>query len=69
MLIDVDEYERLKAYDTRQAFYPHELPDEMKAQLEKGYQGPSRPELDHLMPFLTTAPDVDPVPGDESGNS
>ena len=49
VLIDVEEYERLKAYDTRQALYPHELPDELKAELEKGYQGPSRPELDHLM--------------------
>lgn len=49
VLIDADEYNRLKAYDTREAQYPHELDDEMKAELEKGYQGPARPELDHLM--------------------
>ncbi len=49
VLIDIDEYERLKSYDTRQALYPHELPDDVKSELEKGYQGPSRPELDHLM--------------------
>jgi prevent-host-death family protein len=68
VLIDVGEYEWLKAYDTRQAFYPHELPNEMKAELEKGYQGPSRPELDQMMQLLTNAPDVDTVPGDELGN-
>ena len=49
VLVDIDEYERLKAYDTRKTLSPHELDDEMKAELEKGYQGPSRPELDHLM--------------------
>ncbi len=49
VLIDVEEYERLKAYDTRQVLYPDELPDDIKAELEKGYQGPSRPDLDHLM--------------------
>jgi prevent-host-death family protein len=49
VLIDVEEYERLKAFDTRQALYPHELPAEIKADLEKGYQGPARPELDDLM--------------------
>ena len=35
VLIDVEEYERLKAYDTRQALYPNELDDELKAELEK----------------------------------
>ena len=30
--------------DTRQVFYPHELDDELKAELEKGYQG--KPNLD-----------------------
>lgn len=50
VLIDVDEYERLKANDdTRKALYLHELDDEIKAELRKGYKGPSRPELDHLM--------------------
>lgn len=49
VLIDVDEYERLKSLDTRKAYWAHELPDEIKAELDKGYQGPSRPNLDHLM--------------------
>ena len=39
VLIDIDEYERLKRLDTRQALYPHELSDEIKAQLDQGYQG------------------------------
>lgn len=43
------EYERLKEYDTRQALYPHELSDEEKAELEKGFQGRKTPELDHLL--------------------
>ena len=49
VLIDVDEYERLKAHDTRQALAPHELDDEFKSELEKGFQGAPTPELDHLM--------------------
>ncbi|MEE8058293.1 MAG: type II toxin-antitoxin system Phd/YefM family antitoxin [Pseudomonadales bacterium] len=49
VLIDIDEYERLKSYDTRQALYPHELSDELKAELEKGYQGEETPHLNHLM--------------------
>ena len=49
VLIDIEEYERLKRYDTRQALYPHELSDGLKAELEKGYQGEETPELDHLL--------------------
>ncbi|MFT5112340.1 MAG: prevent-host-death family protein [Parasphingorhabdus sp.] len=49
VLIDVDEYERLKLHDTREALHPHELDDEFKSELEKGFQGRSTPELDHLM--------------------
>ena len=49
VLIDFDEYERLKSYDTRQALYPSELSDELKAELEKGYQGEPTPDLDHLL--------------------
>ena len=48
-LLPAAEYKRLKALDTRRALYPHELSDEIKAELEKGYQGPETPELDHLM--------------------
>lgn len=39
VLMDIDEYERLKAYDTRRAYLPHELPDAIKAEFDKGYQG------------------------------
>ena len=46
---DFEEYQRLKRYDTRKALHPSELDDEMKAELEKGYQGRETPELDHLL--------------------
>ncbi len=49
VLLDFDEYERLKRYDTRQALYPHELPKYLLAELEKGNYGERNPELDHLM--------------------
>lgn len=49
VLLDIDEYERLKRYDTRQSLYPYELDSEIKEQLEKGYQGRETPELDHLL--------------------
>ena len=49
VLIDIEEYERMKQYDTRKAFYPHELSKELKARLEEGYQGEATPELDHLL--------------------
>lgn len=49
VVMSADEYKRLKALDTRQAFYAHELPDDIKAEFEKGYQGEPTPHLDHLM--------------------
>lgn len=49
VLVDIDEYNRLKSYDTREPLYMHELSDDMKAELGKGYQGRETPELDHLM--------------------
>lgn len=49
VLLDIEEYERLKQYDTRKTLYPHELGDDMVAELEKGYQGKETPELDHLL--------------------
>ncbi|MCY3983774.1 MAG: type II toxin-antitoxin system Phd/YefM family antitoxin [Roseovarius sp.] len=49
VLIDIEEYERMKRYDTRQALYPHELSDEIKGILDEGYQGAATPELDHLL--------------------
>lgn len=49
VLVDIDEYERLKAFDTRRAYTPDELPDHLRAELEKGFQGEATPDLDHLM--------------------
>ena len=45
VLLDIDEYERLKSYDTRRALYPHELSDDLKAELANGYQGEDTPAL------------------------
>jgi len=49
VLIDYEEYERLRAYDTRRVYFPDELNDQQKALFEKGYQGRATPELDHLL--------------------
>ena len=49
VLLHIDEYKRLKQYDTRQALYPHELSEELKTELDQGYQGEPTPDLDHLM--------------------
>lgn len=49
VLLSADEYRRLKAIDTRQAFYVHSLPDDILAELEGGYQGEPTPYLDYLM--------------------
>lgn len=49
VLLSAEEYRRLKAIDTRQAFYVHSLPDDILANLEGGYQGEPTPHLDHLM--------------------
>ncbi len=48
VLIDIDEYERLKARDTRQAITPSDLTD---AELEHmmTHHGPRNAHLDHLM--------------------
>jgi prevent-host-death family protein len=49
VLIDIEEYERLKARDTRQAYYTHELPDAWAEELEKADVSHIDPKLDHLM--------------------
>jgi prevent-host-death family protein len=49
VVLSADEYKRLKALDTRRAYYVHELPDDVIAELEKGYQGEPTPDLDHPM--------------------
>ena len=35
--------------DTRQAYYPYELPDDLKAVFDDEYRGEATPELDHLL--------------------
>ena len=35
--------------DTRRVYYAHELPAELIAELEKGFQGEPTPHLDHLL--------------------
>lgn len=47
VLIDIEEYERLKARDTRQAIAPHELSDAEIALL--GDSGPRNADLDDLL--------------------
>lgn len=49
VLIDIEEYERMRRYDTRRALYPHELSQELKDALDEGYQGEAPPELDDLL--------------------
>lgn len=49
VLMDPDEYARLKRYDTRKSLYPHELGDELKAELEKAEMDPRHAHLDDLM--------------------
>lgn len=49
VLIDIDEYERLKARDTRKSYYAHELPDEWVEALQNAEYGPIDPELEKLM--------------------
>jgi prevent-host-death family protein len=48
VLMDFEEYERLIAFE-RQTYYPHELPAEVQAEFDKGFQGKPTPHLDHLM--------------------
>jgi len=49
VLLDIDEYERLKARDTRKAYYAHELPAEAIAALEEAALDHLDPSLDHLL--------------------
>jgi prevent-host-death family protein len=46
VLLDFDEYERLKAYDTRVSFRTDELPEEDAAAFAGGYEGRKTPEYD-----------------------
>ena len=38
VLVDASEYDRLKEYDTRRAYYPHELPEHIKDVFRQGYR-------------------------------
>lgn len=50
VLIDIEEYERLRAQDVKH-YRPDrdELPADILAELDIGYQGEPTPHLDHLM--------------------
>lgn len=49
VLLDIEEYQRLKARDTRQAYYAHELPEEWVEALNKADASHIDPRLDLLM--------------------
>jgi prevent-host-death family protein len=49
VLIDIDEYERLKACDTCKAYYAHELPDDVVKALKASDDSHIDPKLDLLM--------------------
>lgn len=49
VLIDIEEYERLKACDTRRAWYTSELSDEWRTALETANGSHIDPDLDTLM--------------------
>lgn len=49
VLLDIDEYERLKAKDTRRAYFAHELPDAWVGALESAKVEHLDPKLDRLL--------------------
>ncbi|HAN48297.1 MAG TPA: prevent-host-death protein [Nitrospira sp.] len=49
VLLDIEEYNRLKARDTRKAYYAHELPDEVVEALKNSDLSHIDPKLDLLM--------------------
>lgn len=49
VLIDFEEYERLKARDTRRSYAVEELPDEWVEALQAADYGKADPKLDLLM--------------------
>lgn len=49
VLVDYDEYNRLKEYDTRVALTAGEFGETFSEELKEGYQGEPTPDLDHLM--------------------
>ena len=49
VLIDFEEYERLKSLDTRQALFPQELSDDLARELETAEMDRRHAQLDRLM--------------------
>ena len=49
VLIDIEEYERLKARDTRRAYAIEDLPDDWVEALKAADYGKADPELESLM--------------------
>ncbi|MBT3329863.1 MAG: type II toxin-antitoxin system Phd/YefM family antitoxin [Rhodospirillaceae bacterium] len=49
VLLDIDEYERLKQYDTRQSFHPKELSADLLVELKGAEVDPRHDHLDQLM--------------------
>lgn len=49
VLIDIEEYERLKAYDTRRAYRVDELPDDLADEILNAEGPEPTPHLDHLL--------------------
>jgi prevent-host-death family protein len=49
VLMGYSTYERLKALDTRKAYYAHELPEAWREALEKATFDHLDPTLDHLL--------------------
>ncbi len=47
VLISAEEFQRLKALDTRRAYYPHELPDELKQALAEAEPPAWTAQFDH----------------------
>lgn len=44
VLIDFEEYERFRQYDTRETLHPEDLTGDLKEALDQGYQGDPAPE-------------------------
>ncbi len=49
VLIDFQEFERLRKLDTRRSSYPHELDDDLAKELETTKMDPRHSDLDSLM--------------------
>lgn len=50
VVMSVEDYERLKSFDTRKHYYAWELPDDLAAELEKAVPAPECAQFDHEGP-------------------